>query len=64
MHLIVLLTGKSIITTHKCPEWMQDHSFRERFYGGKKKSAKNDKIRNSVYEKAYAFSTWSTSTTT
>jgi len=34
-HLIVLrrhFMGKGIITTHKCPGWMQDRSYRERVY--------------------------------
>jgi len=25
-------TGKDIITTHKCPRWMQDCSYHERAY--------------------------------
>jgi len=35
MQLIVLrhhFTVKGIITTHKCPGWMQDHSYHERIY--------------------------------
>ena len=34
-HLIVLqrhMMGKVIIATHKCPGWMQGHSYRERVY--------------------------------